>query len=199
MNETSRHLYQEALHRLQGLLDRAAKTDLHEPTAMTLATCSHDGHPMARTVLLRGLDERGLVFYTNLTSRKGQQLADNPRAALCFHWQPLEEQVLVEGDVELVTDEEADAYWNSRPRESQIGGWASRQSERLPNRFRLLRRVVSRTARFNIKSIPRPPFWSGFRIKPQRIEFWSGRPARLHERRCYERHGEEWESYLLYP
>ena len=199
MNKAVDPLYQEALRRLQVLLDRAKASDLREPTAMTLATCSSDGHPMARTVLLRGLDERGLVFYTNLTSRKGRQLADNPRAALCFHWQPLEEQVLVEGDVELVGDAEADAYWASRPRESQIGGWASRQSERLPNRFRLLRRVVSRTARFNVQTIPRPPFWSGFRIKPQRIEFWSNRPARLHERRCYERHDEVWQTYLLYP
>ncbi|GAB4347565.1 MAG: pyridoxamine 5'-phosphate oxidase [Gammaproteobacteria bacterium] len=199
MTDESQELYREALQRLQGLLDRAAKTDLPEPTAMTLATCSRDGRPTARMVLLRGLDERGLVFYTNLTSRKGQQLQENPRAALCFHWQPLAEQVLVEGEVELVSEEEADAYWASRPRESQIGGWASRQSERLPNRFRLLRRVVSRAARFNVQTIPRPPFWSGFRIKPDRIEFWSSRPARLHERRCYERHGDVWETYLLYP
>ncbi len=199
MTDQIHPLYREALQRLQNLLDRAEETDLREPTAMTLATCGSDGRPTARTVLLRGLDERGMVFYTNLTSRKGRQLDENPRAALCFHWQPLEEQVLVEGDVELVSDAEADAYWNSRPRESQIGGWASRQSERLPNRFRLLRRVVSRTARFNVHSIPRPPFWSGFRIHPQRIEFWSSRPARLHDRRCYERHGQEWERYLLYP
>ena len=183
MNRDVHPLYQEALQRLEALLERARKSDLREPTAMTLATCSRDGHPMARTVLLRGLDERGMVFYTNLTSRKGQQLGENPRAALCFHWQPLEEQVLVEGDVELVSEAEADAYWSSRPRESQIGGWASRQSERLPNRFRLLRRVVSRTAHFNVQKIPRPAFWSGFRIRPQRLELWSSRPARLHERR----------------
>jgi len=199
MTDQIHPLYREAIERLQVLLDRAQETELREPTAMTLATCSRDGRPTARTVLLRGLDERGMVFYTNLTSRKGRQLEDNPRAALCFHWQPLEEQVLVEGDVELVSDAEADAYWNSRPRESQIGGWASRQSERLPSRFRLLRRVVSRTARYNAQPIPRPPFWPGFRICPQRIEFWSSRPGRLHDRRCYERHREEWERYFLYP
>lgn len=199
MHQADDPLYREARQRLRKLLDRARASDLPEPTAMTLATCSSDGHPMARTVLLRGLDEHGLVFYTNLGSRKGRQLKENPRAALCFYWQPLEEQVLVEGDVELVSDAEADAYWSTRPRESQIGGWASRQSERLPSRFRLLRRVASATARFNIQPIPRPPFWSGFRIRPRRIEFWSGRPARLHERRCYERRNGGWERYLLYP
>lgn len=199
MNEQSRALYREALTRLEGLLKKVEATDLPEPTAMTLATASPDGHPMARTVLLRGLDERGLTFFTNLGSRKGRQLKANPHAALCFYWPPLAEQVLVEGTVEPVGGDEADAYWATRHRESQIGGWASRQSERLPSRFTLLRRVVSRAARFGVGPIPRPPFWSGFRIQPTRIEFWSSRPARLHDRRCYQLIDGEWETFLLYP
>ncbi|KAA3628994.1 MAG: pyridoxamine 5'-phosphate oxidase [Proteobacteria bacterium] len=199
MSNESLTLYREALKRLEGLLEKVKETDLPEPTAVTLATASPEGRPMARTVLLRGLDERGITFFTNLGSRKGRQLLDNPHAALAFYWPPLAEQVLVEGTVELVSDAEADAYWATRPRESQIGGWASRQSERLPSRFTLLRRVVSRAARFGVAPIPRPPFWSGFRIQPHRIEFWSSRPARLHDRRCYQIVDGEWETFLLYP
>lgn len=193
-------LYRDALNRLQTLLERAAATGLPEPHAMTLATCDRQGRPMARTVLVRGIDERGLTFYTNLGSRKARQLGDNPRAALCFYWPPLAQQVLVEGSVQPVVAAEADAYFASRPRESQIGAWASRQSEPLPSRFTLLRRVVRQAARFGVQPVPRPPFWSGFRVAPERIEFWSNRPARLHERVCYER-GEDgtWGRYLLYP
>ena len=189
----------DALVRLNKLLERAGKTDLPEPTAMTLATSDSRGYPMARTVLLKGVDEQGLVFYTNLGSRKAQQLHDNPKAALCFYWPPLKEQVLVEGDVEPVTDDEADAYWESRPRESQIGAWASRQSESLPHRFTLLRRVVSHTARFGVAPIPRPDFWSGFRVIPKRIEFWSNRASRLHDRVCYEFTDGEWTERRLFP
>lgn len=200
MSDSVDPLYREALARLEALLARARETDLPEPTAMTLATAGRDGRPAARTVLLRGLDPRGLVFYTNLGSRKARQLAENPRAALCFYWPPLAEQALVEGDVVPVSDEEADAYWASRPRESQIGGWASRQSEALPSRFTLLRRLVVRAARFGAGPVPRPPFWSGFRVVPERIEFWSSRTARLHERRCYERDDDgSWRRHLLYP
>ena len=191
--------YEEALQRLKGLLDRAAKTDLPEPSAMTLATCDRSGRPSARTVLLRGLDARGLVFYTNLGSRKSRQIRDNPRAALCFYWPPLAEQALVEGDVEPVDSAESDAYWEGRAWDSQIGGWASRQSEPLPTRFTLLRRVIVRAARFGKGAVPRPPFWSGYRVVPRRIEFWSNRPARLHERVCFERDGEAWTRHLLFP
>jgi len=199
MNESSQALYREALERLNNLIAKAQKTDLPEPNAMTLATASPEGRPMARTVLVRGVDEQGLTFFTNLGSRKAQQLRANPYAALCFYWPPLAEQVLVEGSVTQVSDDEADSYWATRHRESQIGGWASRQSERLPSRFTLLRRVVARAARFGVTPVPRPPFWSGFRIRPSRIEFWSSRPARLHERRCYQLVDGEWETFLLYP
>lgn len=199
MNESSQALYREALERLNNLIAKAQKTDLPEPNAMTLATASPEGRPMARTVLVRGVDEQGLTFFTNLGSRKAQQLRANPHAALCFYWPPLAEQVLVEGSVTQVSDDEADSYWATRHRESQVGGWASRQSERLPSRFTLLRRVVVRAARFGVTPVPRPPFWSGFRIRPSRIEFWSSRPARLHERRCYQLVDGEWETFLLYP
>ena len=190
---------QEALARLKKLLEKAKKTDLPEPTAMTLATCDRQGNPMARTVLLKGVDEHGLVFYTNLGSRKARQLSDNPKAAICFYWPPLKEQVLVEGSVVPVTDEEADAYWETRPRESRIGAWASRQSETLPHRFTLLRRVVSYTSRFGIAPVPRPDFWSGFRVIPHRIEFWSNRASRLHERVCYEFLEGIWTKRSLFP
>jgi pyridoxamine 5'-phosphate oxidase len=199
MSKDSASLYEEAIDRLQALVARAGETDLPEPSAMTLATCDPAGRPSARTVLLRGLDTRGLVFYTNLGSRKARQIQANPRAALCFYWPPLAEQALVEGDVQPVQDSQADEYWASRPRESQIGGWASRQSERLPTRFTLLRRVITHAARFGVAKVPRPPFWSGFRIVPDRIEFWSNRASRLHDRRCYERRDGEWTLHLLFP
>ncbi len=192
-------LQAEAIERLRKLLRRAEQTDLPEPSAMTLATCDGHGRPTARTVLLRGLDTRGLVFYTNLGSRKSRQILANPRAALCFHWQPLAEQVLVEGRVEPVSAAEADAYWASRARESRIGAYASRQSEPLSSRFHLLRRVVTKTARFGTGPVPRPEFWSGYRVVPERFEFWSNRPARLHERWCYELQEGEWRRFLLYP
>nr|VFJ51093.1 MAG: pyridoxamine 5'-phosphate oxidase [Candidatus Kentron sp. FM]VFJ55581.1 MAG: pyridoxamine 5'-phosphate oxidase [Candidatus Kentron sp. FM]VFK08972.1 MAG: pyridoxamine 5'-phosphate oxidase [Candidatus Kentron sp. FM] len=189
----------EVLQRLQSLLDKAALTSLPEPAAMTLATCEPSGQPSARTVLLRALDERGFVFFTNLGSRKSRQIQENPRAALCFYWPPLAEQVLIEGEVESVDDAEADAYWETRPRNSRIGSWASRQSESMPSRFTLLRRVVTLTARFGTGQVPRPPFWSGYRVIPHRIEFWSNRPFRLHERLCYERKDGKWARRLLYP
>jgi pyridoxamine 5'-phosphate oxidase len=179
------HLYSEAIRRFESLLALARDTDLREPTAMTLATASADARPQARTVLLKQVDETGFVFYTNRTSRKGQALAGNPVAALLFFWQPLMQQVKVEGSVEPVSDAEADAYWASRPRESQVGGWASEQSAPLASREAFEARMQAVREEYDGRDIPRPPHWSGFRVVPDRIEFWHEREFRQHERDCY--------------
>lgn len=170
-----------------------------DPTAVVLATVGLDGRPSARFVLLRGVDARGFVFYTNLDSRKARELQAHPHAALCMHWAPLARQVRVEGPVEPVAPEEADSYFASRPRESQIGAWASRQSAHLDSREELERRVREFEQRFENQDVPRPPFWSGFRIAPARIEFWTSKPGRLHERVVYTRAGDAWETEMLYP
>ncbi len=150
-------------------------------------------------VLLRGVDARGFVFYTNTESAKGSELAANPRAALCFHWKSLHKQVRVRGAVERVSDAEADAYYESRARESRIGAWASQQSRPLESRFALEQAVVKYTAKFGIGAIPRPAYWSGYRVLPSEIEFWEQRPFRLHERRLFTREGSGWAMTRLYP
>ncbi|MFO0837786.1 MAG: pyridoxamine 5'-phosphate oxidase [Phycisphaerae bacterium] len=173
---------------------------LREPNGMTLATCSADGRPEARVVLLKGVDPRGFVFYTNYESRKGRTLGSNARAALCFWWPELERQVRVEGDVERVSDSESDAYFATRPRDSQLGAWASRQSEVLPRRDELMARFLQLAAQHAGRSVPRPPHWGGYRVTPQRIEFWQGRPNRLHDRICYERQADgSWTISRLSP
>lgn len=177
-------------------VDRAR---LPEPTAMTLATVGADGQPSARLVLLKSVDDRGFVFYTNLRSRKGRELAANPRAALTFHWQPLEVQVRIEGIVEQVPDAEADEYFATRPRGSQIGAWASDQSEELARAADLDARFAEAERRFAGRDVPRPAHWSGYRLMAERIEFWRNRPSRLHERRLFEREGAAWRERLLYP
>jgi pyridoxamine 5'-phosphate oxidase len=177
----------------------ATKTEPNDPNAMCLATSTPDGRPSARMVLLKGHDPRGFVFYTNLESRKGGELAANPRAALCFHWKSLQRSVRVEGCVEAVTAEEADAYFASRSRGSRIGAWASRQSRPLEGRWALEKAVAEYTMKFGLGEVPRPPHWSGFRLLPARIEFWRDMPFRLHERRVFHRDGESWREETLYP
>ncbi|MGH8370646.1 MAG: pyridoxamine 5'-phosphate oxidase, partial [Gammaproteobacteria bacterium] len=170
-----------------------------EPAAMSLATVDSDGRPSVRTVLLKAFDTRGFVFYTNKRSRKGRQIEATRRAALCLFWQPLMQQVLIEGGVEDVTDAEADAYWMTRPRASQIGAWASSQSDVLADREQLERRYADCEKRYADVSVPRPPHWSGYRVVPELIEFWSSRPGRLHERECFSLEGEAWRHSLVYP
>ena len=192
-------LYAEALNRFRDLLDEAQKTDLPEPAATTLATADANGHLTARTVLLKKLDERGFTFFTNLDSRKARQLKENPHAALCFFWQNLMQQVTVEGVAELISDEEADAYWVTRERNSQLAAWASKQSSPLDKRETLSRRLREIKQRFTDQRIPRPPNWSGYRLVPERIEFWSAGWHRLHERVCYYKSMSGWSVTLLYP
>jgi len=179
--------------------DEAKKTTLPEPTAMLLATVSPDGKPSTRVVLLKRFDDRGFVFYTNLQSQKGRELQANPNAALCFYWPPLAKQVRVEGTVQKVSDEEADAYFSTRPRGAQIGAWASNQSAELANRGELEGRVKEFEEKFAGKDVPRPPFWSGFCVLPERIEFWQSRQDRLHDRVVYVKEGGKWVKSLLYP
>jgi pyridoxamine 5'-phosphate oxidase len=182
-------------------LAEARRSEPNDPEAVCLATATPEGRPSARMVLLKGVDARGFVFYTNLESRKGRELAANPHAALCFHWKSLERSVRVEGPVERVSDAEADAYFASRTRGSRIGAWASAQSRPLEGRWALEKRVAEHTLRFGLGEVPRPPFWSGFRVLPERIEFWRGMPFRLHERRLFRRDeaGGGWRVELLYP
>lgn len=191
----------EPISRFLDLLSQATalpRDQLPEPTAFALGT-SVDGQPSVRMLLLKNADERGFVFYTNYESRKGRELLANPKAAMCFHWQPLEIQVRVEGRTAPVEGAEADAYFASRARGSQIGAWASQQSRTIEAEELLERRVAEFEQRFEGIVVPRPPYWSGFRLTPERIEFWKGMPSRLHRRELYTRRGSEWQVEILYP
>jgi len=180
-------------------LAEAIASEPNDPNAMALATVDGDGLPDVRMVLLKGFDASGFAFYTNLESRKGEQLLAHPKAALCFHWKSLRRQVRIRGEVHAVTTAEADEYFASRPRLSRIGAWASSQSAPLESRFALEKAVARYTAKFAAGSIPRPPHWSGFRIVPQEIEFWRDGAFRLHDRVRFTRLGDGWTSARLFP
>ncbi len=189
----------EAVERFDTLWAEALQLDLTEPTAVTLATSTPDGRPSVRTVLLKAHDASGFVIYTNMESKKGRQVLANPSAALCFFWQPLMKQVIVEGRVQPVSEEEADAYWATRARGSQVGAWASQQSRTMSAPDELERRVEEFSARYNGQEVPRPPHWSGFRIVPSYVEFWTAKPFRLHERIVYELVDGRWEKRQIFP
>ncbi len=192
----------DPIERFRTVYAQAEKIDrsiIPEPNAMSLGTIEEGGQPSVRIVLLKAFDEGGFVFYTNYEGRKGRELLAHPRAALCFYWAPLDIQVRIEGTVTKVADEEADAYFASRERRSQVGAWASRQSRPLESPTALDERFAMYEKEFEGREVPRPSFWSGFRVAPERIEFWKGKANRLHERHLYTRDGNGWKIETLYP
>ena len=189
----------EIIERFESALQRAEDEGLYLPNGASLATVGPGGAPSSRVVLLKGADEKGFVFYTNLESRKARELRENPKASLCFWWPSLEQQVRVEGEVQPVGDAQADAYWETRPRGSQIAAWASRQSDPLSSREELEGEFQRLEREYAGRVVPRPPFWSGFCLVPVRIEFWTGHENRLHERELYTRAKDGWRKTLLNP
>ena len=189
----------DPIARFRDTLSRAAAASGFDATAAALATVDARGQPSARIVLVKTVDARGFAFFTNRESRKGRELAENPRAALCFHWPAIGEQVRVEGEVTLLGDGESDAYFATRPRESQVGAWASRQSMPLESRAALEAAARATEERFAGREVPRPPFWGGYVLRPERIEFWKSAEGRLHHRTVFERAGEGWRESLLNP
>lgn len=192
-------LYLEAINAFREKFARTSELGVREPSAMSLATVDSNGQPSIRTVLLRGIDERGFVFFTNSESRKGTQMAGNPQVALTFFWDAWAEQIHVEGKIEVISDSESDGYWKTRARLSQIGAWASAQSRPLASRDEFMASVAEIEKRFEGQDVSRPPYWFGYRVIPHRIELWSGREGRLHERFVYEADGDSWTKQMLYP
>ena len=182
-------------------LNEANKSEPNDPNAMALATVDPDGLPDVRMVLMKGFDSEGFVFYSHIASQKGRELAANPKAALLFHWKSLRRQVRIRGNVSPVTDAEADAYFATRPKQAQIGAWASKQSQPLESRFAFEQAIAKVAARYVVSDVPRPPGWSGWRISPLRIEFWHDRPVRLHDRIefCRDAAGQPWSKTRMYP
>ena len=189
----------DPIARFKKLLAKAEQLGIRPHNAAAFATTSKDLQPTVRMLLLKDIDERGFVFYSNLQSRKGRQLTDNPRASACFWWSQLARQVRIEGGIELVSDREADVYFATRPRGSQIGAWASNQSSEVSSRDELIAAVESLTAKYHNQAVPRPPHWSGYRLVPEQIEFWKEQPDRLHEREVYTRQAGGWTVALLAP
>lgn len=192
-------IHPDPIQQFQTWFDQAIAANLLEPNAMTLATATSNGMPSARIVLLKAVDPRGFVFYTNYNSQKGQELTANPQAALVFLWGELERQVRIEGAVEKIADGETEAYFHSRPKSSQLGAWASAQSCVIPNREVLEQRLVDLTQKYHDKAVPRPLHWGGFRVVPRAIEFWQGRPSRLHDRLRYRLETDNWMIERLSP
>jgi len=196
MTVTTQH---DPIELFKDWLGEADRTEPNDANAMNLATVNADGVPSSRMVLLKDVDQHGFTFYTNLGSHKAQDIAANPGAALCFHWKSLKRQVRIEGTVKAVDEAEADTYFASRDRASRIGAWASKQSQVLAGRFDLEKRVAEFTAKFHVGDVPRPEFWSGYRVFPTLIEFWTDKPFRLHERLVYHRADDGWTTETLYP
>ena len=201
------HTPEDPIALFESWLAEAKVSEPNDPTAMSLASVSEAGMPSVRMVLLKDVSPRGFVFYTNFESKKGRQILANPKAALLFHWKSLRRQVRVEGEVEVVSDDEADAYFDSRPRDSRIGAWASDQSRPLEGRFDLEKRVAKFAAKYAVGRVPRPPHWSGFRVLPETIEFWQDGKFRLHDRLVYHREDQgegqgkdrTWRTERLFP
>lgn len=194
------NLHPDPVEQFRRWFEEALSSDLHEPNAMTIATATRDGRPSARVVLLKCFNERGFVFHTNYEGRKGRELKANPNCALLFYWGELERQVRIEGRASRVTEEESDAYFRSRPRGGHLGAWASRQSHPVESRRALEERVQHLESEYEGREIPRPPFWGGYRVEPERIEFWQGRENRLHDRLLYTSLGRgKWEIQRLQP
>ncbi len=187
-------------HFTQWFEEAKKQPTIKDPNAVNVATVSPEGKPASRMVLLKDYDENGFVFYTNLGSRKAQHLHNNPHAAMCFYWEILRKQIRIEGSISPVSEEEADAYFHSRALKSRIGAWASKQSQPLDSRATLLKEVAKQTARFALQDVPRPEFWSGFRLTPDYFEFWQNGEYRIHDRTCYQKNTDgTWGNHLLYP